>query len=410
MNERRRMMMGQGGGGVIDLSMVDNAGNPRASMSTANCYLVHAAADYKLPLVYGNAIKNGADNRVAYYPGENSSIYNGINQFVNHAGNPISGPWITKSTSGTGVNKGMGLTVTSAELLWQDRAGLITSVSINGDYLEFTVGSFGAGNALIAVKTGSGSGTVLWSWHIWATDDDLSNTTVVSTGSHNYTVAPVNLGWVPTGGSGKQGYCPYYQWGRKDPFIPSTGSTDTNHTVYNISNSSITGLTSNDNSAATIADNIKNPMCIYFNGNTNGPNNTTYYNMWDAQNTATRNVTSATKKTIYDPCPPGFCVPTDNLWYYFGNGDTRWMYTFDTTNKGATWNTGITGDALWFPAAGYRYNYSGSLSNVGEVGFCWSATPSSPANSSSLGINPSYWRYNKSGLAYGDSIRPVAEE
>jgi len=39
-------------------------------MTTANCYLVHEAGAYKIPLVYGNAIKNGQDNRVAYYPGE----------------------------------------------------------------------------------------------------------------------------------------------------------------------------------------------------------------------------------------------------------------------------------------------------------------------------------------------------
>mgnify|MGYP002625538388 CR=1 FL=1 len=44
---------------VTDLSMVDCAGNARATMSTANCYMVHTAGDYKLPLVYGNAIKNG---------------------------------------------------------------------------------------------------------------------------------------------------------------------------------------------------------------------------------------------------------------------------------------------------------------------------------------------------------------
>ena len=50
-----------------DLSMVDCAGNARANgMSTANCYMVHKAGKYKLPLVYGNAIKAGATNAAAY--------------------------------------------------------------------------------------------------------------------------------------------------------------------------------------------------------------------------------------------------------------------------------------------------------------------------------------------------------
>ena len=405
---------------TIDLSMVDNAGTARASMTTANCYLVHAAGKYKLPLVYGNAIKNGEDNRVAYYPGENSTITNGTNQFINHAGTPISGPWITKSTSGTGVNKGMGLTATSAELLWQDRSGLITSVSVNGDYLEFTVGSFGGGNALIAVKNGS---TILWSWHIWATTETLASTTAVNTGSggHTYNVAAVNLGWVPTGGSGKQGYCPYYQWGRKDPFIPCNGTTNdnTDKTIYNISGANITpasitasstGIQYESSTSATIATNIQKPIKHYYNSSNYGPCNTTYYNMWDAQNTATDNVTSATKKTIYDPCPPGFCIPTGNLWYYFGNGGNRTMSTFDTTNKGATWNTGITGNALWLPAAGYRSSSSGTLSNVGSSGYYWSATPSSTNFGRRLYFNSSLWYWSNLHRAFGFSVRPVAEE
>ena len=30
---------------------------------------------------------------------------------------------------------------------------------------------------------------------------------------------------------------------------------------------------------------------------------------------------------------------------------------------------------IWYPAAGYRGNNGGSLSGVGNYGFCWSATP-----------------------------------
>lgn len=132
--------------------------------------------------------------------------------------------------------------------------------------------------------------------------------------------------------------------------------------------------------------------------------------MWDAQNASTDNVTTATKKTIYDPCPPGFCVPTGNLWYYFGNGGSRTMSTFDTTNKGATWNTGITGDALWLPAAGYRYYSSGALNGVESDGFYWSATPYSTNGGRYLSFYSRRWNWNGSNRAYGFSVRPVAEE
>lgn len=386
----------------IDLSMVDNAGNARASMMTANCYLVHAAGDYKLPLVYGNAIKNGAVNTVAFNPG---TVTNGTDRFVNHADAGITGPWITKS--GSGADAGMGLTAASAELLWQDRTSLITAVSVDGDYLKFTVGTFGGGNALIAVKDGSGN--ILWSWHIWATTDNLSTTTAINTGSHTYNVAHVNLGWVPTGGGGKQGYFPYYQWGRKDPFIPAAAYNSTaNHTVYNISNATVTGLTCQASTTVTIGDNIKNPTTHYFNSNNCGPVSTTYYNMWDAQNAAADNVATATKKTIYDPCPPGFCVPTGNLWYYFGNGSLRFDSNWDSTNLGKTWT--LNSPNIWFPAAGNRNSSSGALSIVGSNGYYWSATPSDTYYGRFLFFVSGGWRWLDDFPATGFSVRPVAEE
>ena len=392
-----------------DLSMVDNAGNPRASRTTANCYLVHAAGNYKIPLVYGNAIKNGEDNAVAYAPGGSTTDTYCAN-FVNNYDNNITGPWITKSTSGTGVNKGMGLTAVSAELLWQDKSGLISNVAVSGNFLKFTVSSFGGGNALIAVK--DNTGFILWSWHIWATEDDLSNTTVVATGSHNYTVAPVNLGWVPTGDSGKQGYCPYYQWGRKDPFIPASAyNSSTNHTVYNIGGATITGISYLASTTITIGTCIRNPTCHYYNSSTSGPITTTYYNMWDAQNTTTNNVTSATKKTIYDPCPPGFCVPTYALCEYIGGiGLGNTMSTWNYTNNGATWNTGITGDALWFPATGTRSYNSSSVSYVGSRGQFWIATPYSTLNGYGMALNSSKWYMFQSERATECGVRPVAEE
>lgn len=386
---------------TIDLSMVDNAGNARASMTTANCYLVHAAGKYKIPLVYGNAIKNGGVNTVSFNPG---SVANGTNRFVNHAGSGITGPWITKS--GTGIDAGMGLTAASAELLWQDANGLISAVGIDGDYLTFTVGTFNGGNALIAVK--DGSGTILWSWHIWATDETLASTTAVATGSHTYNVAAVNLGWVPTGGDGKQGYCTYFQWGRKEPFIPAAGYSNTNYTVYDINGTVITGITYQASTTATIADNIKNPTCHYYNSNTGGPVTTTYYNMWDAQNTVTENVTTATKKTIYDPCPPGLCVPTGNLYYHIGDGSYRNDSNWDSTNKGKTWT--VSGANIYFPATGIRQADTGNLVYLGGYGFYWSATPYDTTYGRAMSYRPDLWFWYIYLRASSHPVRPVAEE
>ena len=159
----------------------------------------------------------------------------------------------------------------------------------------------------------------------------------------------------------------------------------------------------------------KNPTTHYYNSSTYGPCNTTYYNMWDAQNTATNNVTSATKKTIYDPCPPGFCVPTGNLYCYMGNGlsnptsstsrsDSNW----DSTNKGKTWT--LNGASIYFPAAGYRIRSSGGLGYMGLYGYYWSATPSSTRNGRGLYVDSSYWIWYDYSRAYGFPVRAVAEE
>jgi hypothetical protein len=390
----------------VDLSMLDNAGKAREKQWTANCYMVHTAGDYKLPLVYGNAIKNGEDNKTAYNPGGSTSDTYCAN-FVNHAGNAINAPWITKATTGTGADKGMGITVKSAALLWQDAEGLITKVGISGNYLTLTVGKDATeqqGNALVAAKDADGN--IVWSWHIWVTKETFADATLttVATGDHTYKVTPVNLGWVPT--SGKQGYAPFYQWGRKDAFSPSSGTDDTDHTVYNISNATVTGLTYDGSTTPTIADNIKNPTTFY--NNTNGPCNTTYYNMWDAQQTTDGdNIKTATKKTVYDPCPAGFCVPTGNLYNYMISSLTK---AWDDTNKGTTWNTGITGNDLFFPASGWRDISDGLFRLVGSHGYYWSASPNSGSEGRALGSKSGLWQWHYWNRADGFSVRAVAEE
>lgn len=412
-----------------------------SSMNTANCYMVHAPGYYKLPLVYGNAIKNGTNNTVAYKPTGNLS--HGTYNFVNHAGSKISAPWITKS--GGGVNGGMNITVDGAQLIWQDVNGLTSNYAIDGDYLKFQVpaGAIAEGNAVIAVKSGS---TIVWSWHIWVTPQTYSNRTTVATGSHNYSVTPVNLGWVGSSNVTKSGYegrsctvkitqtggdsktftvaqaenitvtvsktgnSPFFQWGRKDAFPPSNGTANTDKTVYVGSGVDSKGWYYEASTTSTIGTTIQYPWKHYYNSSTGGPVTTTYYNMWDAQNNTTDNVTSATKKTIYDPCPPGFCVPTGNLWNYFCNNGYRTMSNWSTANNCTEWKTGITGDALWFPAAGYRNYSSGALSYFGSYGCCWSATPNGTSYGRALNYTSTMWYWQKTYRSMGYSVRPVAEE
>ena len=70
----------------FDLSMA------KGSRNTANCYVVNGSGTYLLPLVYGNAVKNGDPNPAAYTSTKSGT--NILTGFVNHLDDGISDPYI----------------------------------------------------------------------------------------------------------------------------------------------------------------------------------------------------------------------------------------------------------------------------------------------------------------------------
>jgi uncharacterized protein (TIGR02145 family) len=132
--------------------------------------------------------------------------------------------------------------------------------------------------------------------------------------------------------------------------------------------------------------------------------------MWDATNTATGQIKTKTVKTIYDPCPAGFCIPTSDLWYKMsGNsGGSSSSGTWDNTNKGRLWTDNTPN--VYFPASGYRNNSSGSLLRVGSNGYYWSASPYGSFYGRYLGFYSSNWYWTSYYRAFGFPVRPVAEE
>ena len=418
----------------VDLSMVDNAGSARASRTTANCYLVHAPGTYKIPLVYGNAIKNGNEASTASFYTSNTS--NTLQRLVNHADAGITSPWIKTQ---------LGSCPDGAQLIWEDVKGMISSVDIDtsgNGFLTFTVDAdnIAEGNAVIAATL---SGTVVWSWHIWVTTQTLSDLTTIAA-THTYQVAPVNVGQVTgtivsgatiyagdictvtctnngvsmeftvtakdytSGGTTYYNPSPYYQWGRKDAMYPSTGGYNSAGTL--ISTYSGTTLIT-DGSVTTPGATIQHPNYWYYNSSNYGPygTNSTYarkYNYWDMNQTSTGNITTATVKTVYDPCPPGFCVPTGNLYYYAesNSGQTTWQ----STPPGRNWT--VNGTPIFFPASGRRNNSNGSLSTVGSYGYYWSASADNGSYDHNLYFTSSVWYWVSNYRAYGFPVRAVAEE
>ncbi len=314
--------------------------------NTANCYIVNAPGWYKIPLVYGNGIKNGTKNTAAY----NS------NSFVDYNGTKIStlsGPYLkysgTIGTSGSGA----------PAIVWQDVQGMVSNISVvdattEDGYLKFYIASakIAQGNAVIAVK--NSSGTIMWNWHIWVTGTDVSQTTKVTSNntSYSYYIMPSNLGWVSyasttyysrrwvtirlvqnIGGKTLQktlvqkmhsipshlGDNTFYQHGRKDPFpggfcgtATSRSRNSANNTQKPAWNNSGTSYTvdfseSSNSSLPNLKTTIRNPNKWY--GLDNNWVDTYYMDLWEVGNTSEDRSYNKPVKSIYDPNPLGFVMP-----------------------------------------------------------------------------------------------------
>ena len=367
--------------------------------NTANSYVISAPGYYRIPLVYGNAIKNGNTNESAYKTKNTGADI--LSHFKDHKGQNITDPWITKTNGGT--NK-----PNDAKLVWADETGLVESLGISSDgkFLQFRVpkDKIKTGNAVIAATK---DGVVVWSWHLWFTEANVLKTTKVTNfQKKDYNFTNETLGWKYTkwqtttysaprkvkvkvrqleknggnykestititqnNGALREGYNTLYQFGRKDA-LPGTDD--------------ILGGTFNKNGGnnMSIQNSIQNPGTLYIWGSSwlDGYNQR---NLWSMENTTIGLNDNRVVKTIYDPCPAGFHMPASNAFTGFTtNGQNNGpMNVSGAWEHGWNFNNKITSpDAtVYFPASGYRNSENGSLFGVGYFGYYRSAVPSKDA-------------------------------
>lgn len=366
-------------------------GNPHSVKNTANSYMVDAAGWYMLPLVYGNAIEDGATNSKSYTYTDRSGE-DILPVFVNHLGNSITHPYI-KDNAGCVPN--------NAELVWQDEQNLVSNI-------EYVAGAYGEkggikfyvkplqGNAVIGIK--NTAGRIMWSWHIWVTNLkglEEADTNIELTNHDNriFKVLPVNLGWCSAHGEKikyyKERRCEvefsasgdfekktvtfikkshialplgnntYYQWGRKDPFV-GTNASWANKPRWDASGIQLTGHPTrfyDDSPDGTGTE----PIPGFFDGeprqttrevlhlhiqypdlwhnppreeipNPDNPNNKIYksVNLSFANLWAGNAINDINYKTVYDPCPVGYHV---SPWKTF----TGFTTTGDNSSTETAW-------------------------------------------------------------------------
>lgn len=321
-----------------DLSTHDEKGGTIAQ-TTANCYVVSAAGTYQLPLVYGNAKKNGSENSAAYQGGD----------FKDYLNRPIS------SSSIIGAD--------NAVLVWSDGFFMFKDIHLDAtkQNLVFTIDSnyMQQANAVLAVR--DASNRIMWSWHIWVTERPVYTVRHILQDyfddSNTYVLMQCNLGWVDGKtvyynqrdltfrftqvGSGKTDELivtqkgatfdykdvgsTYYQWGRKDPLVALKNWDSHEYKDYRLHETGDPDYVYRvETGSTTIGNAIQHPNVFYTRtpgvtdgADWNGDHTTTLWNAGD--NGGTLESTTSVK-TIYDPSPRGFKVPIPRAFAIWVNG------------------------------------------------------------------------------------------
>lgn len=422
-------------------------------------YNVIAPGQYSLPLVYGNAIKDGGTNASAY-TSQSSGTYV-LKTFVNHLDAAITDPYIYNNA---------GCTPLDAVLVWQDEENLVTNVRLSSDKhsLTFDVpqATIKQGNAIVAVR--DTDSRIMWSWHIWVTDYELGSDvrTVTNYQGIAYKMMPVNIGWcdaetttydarsvkvrftqAETGAMQvitltqashsvvNFGNQPYFQFGRKDPMLAG---------IRNASGSTVDKGCYSDGYAfdksgtgkVAIGVSIQHPHIFYNYGSSSIYDwcATSYSNLWSGDNTVTTANDNAVVKTIYDPSPVGYHLPSSNAFTgftyngsnvfgssYFGSrfnspytsttdftDNFGWEFYCNKMTGEGSYDT--AGGTIFFPASGYRSYSAGTVNNVGSLGYFWSAVPYSTSYGRSLSFRSSYiYPLSINYRSDGFVVRPVQE-
>ena len=319
--------------------------------TTANCYVVNAAGYYKLPLVYGNALKNGTDNTSAYSGGN----------FKDYKNKTINDPYINNADDAT--------------LVWSDGFYMFKDIKLDADkkYLTFHIDPnyLQQANAVLAVRDANDD--IMWSWHIWVTERDINKTHSVIDwfdSSNTFELMSSNLGWVDgknvyynqrdiayeftQKGSGKKAEMvvkqegrefdykdvgsTYYQWGRKDPLVAMRNWDAVGADDYRLHETGRSDYGYDTQTGGiTLGDAIQHPNIYYTRAKTEGGENWCKDNitvLWNNYDSGGQDESTFSIKTIYDPSPRGFKVPVPRAFARFTKGTNGDGSPYDPNKPG----------------------------------------------------------------------------
>ena len=379
-----------------------------SASGSANCYVVKPGGSYK----FKTSVRgNGVDTRYKTSATEYATIKGNFTEQEILAQKRAQLIWEVANT-------------TDATDASQDTNVIDGAPVYSGDgYITFKTGTAG-GNAVIAIV--DNNNTVLWSWHIWSTEDAeaIINCTAITpttkmmdrnlgAGRNANSAVKTNSTSVDFEDRGL-----FYQWGRKDPFIYNfniEGARPGDGTGWELFSQSAIPA---EAEAAAIAYCIAHPSkymprkdALAKDWFTNNRNISRGNRLWnggiltnesaEAYKQSARETVDA-NKSVFDPCPPGYRMPISGIWgktnndtselvgswrHYLGN----WM----KNSSGRDINGGYfieEGNDSFYPSVSALQENNTSFNNDSPMALrYWTASLNAQTANDSTGKNTSYY-------------------
>lgn len=225
-----------------------------------------------------------------------------------------------------------------------DEGTIISSVSYSDGVVDFTTDVM-EGSALLGAVDDSDN--ILWSWHIWRTNSVPADITYP-----NAIMMDRYLGALSSDPGNIKCVGMMYQYGRKDPFPGRVVAGNTLGTFVGLPYKEEPGPV--DLETAT-----RNPNIRYYG---------TDSNFWTTAEARSEAEWDGDNKTVQDPCPYGYRVPSTGIFGTTAKADIQKLFTWDPSSVGFVYGN----DDAWYPTTGQLAPKGKNLNSGTLISFSWS--------------------------------------